>query len=163
MIISLIVAMGSNRVIGRDNRIPWHLPADMRFFRKTTMGKPIIMGRRTYDSLGRPLPGRENIVMSRNPEFEASDCTVVGSIGEALNEVDGAGEIMIIGGEELYRQFLPLAQRIYLTEIEAEFPGDSYFPVLDSEVWVEVSRETFEPDESWPYRYHFVILERYDT
>ncbi len=160
MEISLIVAMGTNRVIGRDNKIPWHLPADMRFFKETTMGKPIIMGRKTYESLGHALPGRRNIVMSRNKEFKAEGCTVVGSLAEALEVAVGEGEIMIIGGEELYRLFLPFAKRIYLTVIEADFIGDSFFPMLDTDVWVEVSRRTYEPDESWPYRYHFTILER---
>lgn len=155
--------MGTNRVIGRDNKIPWHLPADMKFFKETTMGKPIIMGRKTYDSLGRALPGRRNIVMSRNQEFEAKGCMVVASLQEAMNAVEGVREIMVIGGEELYRLFLPYAKRIYLTEIEAEFVGDSFFPVLEASDWIEVSRTTFEPDESWPYRYHFIILERLKT
>jgi len=163
MEISLIVAMGTNRVIGRDNKIPWHLPADMRFFKETTMGKPIIMGRKTYESLGHALPGRRNIVMSRNQKFKAEGCQVVDSLEEALEAVVGEEEIMIIGGEELYRLFLAYAKRIYLTIIEAEFIGDSYFPILDTKDWVEVSRRTYEPDKSWPYRYHFTILERVDT
>lgn len=160
MDISLIAAMTTNRVIGRDNKIPWHLPADMKFFKKITMGKPIIMGRKTFDSLGRALPGRRNIVMSRNQNYEAEGCIVVGSLAEALDAAAGEGEIMIIGGEEVYRLFLNYANRIYLTLIEADFPGNNYFPMLDPNEWVEVSRQTFEPDESWPYRYHFTILER---
>ena len=161
MIISLIVAMGANRVIGKDNQIPWHLPADMKYFRKMTMGKPIVMGRRTYDSIGRPLSGRQNIVVTRDINFKASGCAVVHSIGEAL-EVAKGEEVMIIGGAQMYKQLLPRATRLYLTKIEADFSGDRCFPPISGEEWLEISRQSYEPDETYPYRYHFIVLERRD-
>jgi dihydrofolate reductase len=159
VIISLIVAFGTNRVIGKDNQIPWHLPADMRYFRKMTMGKPIIMGRRTYDSIGQSLSGRQNIIVTRNMNLVAPGCLVVHSVEEALDTAMGE-EVMIIGGTQLYKQLLPRATRLYLTQIEAEFPGDRCFPVINEEDWLETSRKTYEPDEAHPYRYHFVVMER---
>ena len=146
-------------MIGKDNQIPWHLPADMRYFRKITMGKAIVMGRRTYDSIGRPLPGRQNIVVTRNNEFVASDCWVVHSVEEAL-EVALGQEVMIIGGAQLYIQFLPQATRLYLTKIEADFSGDKCFPPISDKEWLEMSRQTYDPDEAYPYRYHFIVMER---
>ena len=146
-------------MIGKDNEIPWHLPADMKYFRKMTMGKPIIMGRRTYDSIGRSLSGRQNIVVTRNKNFVASGCVVVHTIEEAL-EVANGEEVMIIGGAQLYMQLLPRANRIYLTQIEAEFSGDRCFPPISEEEWLEMSRQTYEPDEAYSYRYHFIVMER---
>jgi dihydrofolate reductase len=161
MIISLIVAMGANRVIGKHNQIPWHLPADLKYFRKMTMGKPIIMGRKTYDSIGRSLSGRQNIVVTRNKDFVASGCSVVHSIGEALEVAEGE-EVMIIGGAQLYKQLLPRATRLYLTKIEADFSGDKCFPTISDEEWLETSRHSYEADDTYPYRYHFIVLERRD-
>jgi dihydrofolate reductase len=161
MTISLIVAMGANRVIGKDNHIPWDLPADMKYFRKMTMGKPIVMGRRTYDSIGRSLPGRKNIVVTRNKNFVASGCAVVHSIGEALELAKGE-EVMIIGGAELYELLLPRATRLYVTKIEADFSGDKYFPAIKDEEWLEISRQSYDPDERYPFRYHFIVFERRD-
>ena len=146
-------------MIGKDNQIPWHLPADMRYFRKMTMGKPIVMGRRTYDSIGRSLSGRQNIVVTRNKDFVAAGCVVVCSIEEALEVAQGE-EVMIIGGAQLYNQLLPRATRLYLTKIEADFSGDRYFPPISDEDWLETSRQTYEPDEAHPYRYHFITMER---
>ncbi|MDQ7054475.1 MAG: type 3 dihydrofolate reductase [candidate division KSB1 bacterium] len=159
-ILSIIVAIARNRVIGRGNRLPWHLPADLRHFKQTTMGHPIIMGRKTYESIGRPLPGRQNIVITRNRDYYAEGCLVVHSLQEALAAVPDAEEVFIIGGASLYREALPLADRIYLTLVDAEVEGDTVFPELDASEWREVQRETFAPDEKNPYGYAFVELVR---
>ncbi len=159
-ILSIIVAMAKNRVIGRDNQLPWHLPADLRHFKQTTMGHPIIMGRKTYESIGRPLPGRQNIVITRNPDFQAEGCLVVHSLQEALAAVPEAEEVFIIGGASLYREALPLADRIYLTLVDAEVEGDTFFPELDASEWQEVRRETFAPDEKNPFGYAFIEFVR---
>lgn len=151
--------MGTNRVIGRDNRLPWRMPADMKRFRSITMGKAILMGRLTYDSIGRSLDGRHNIVLTRNPDFVAEGCTVVNSIDEALSAA-GKGEILIIGGGLLYEQMLPMADRIYLTLIDAQFEGDITFPLIESRTWSEVSREMCPADASNSYNYAFIMLER---
>ena len=157
MIISLIAAVGSNGVIGSENKIPWRLPADLRYFRKMTMGKPVIMGRKTYESIGKPLEGRRNIVLSRKVNLELPGCEVVNSKAQAMSNVAGVEEAMVIGGEQLYRLFMPDADRIYLTEIEADFEGDTYFPDIDLDVWSEISRFTIKVDEMFEYRYHFVV------
>ncbi|MGD8856342.1 MAG: type 3 dihydrofolate reductase [Chloroflexota bacterium] len=157
--ISLIVAMGTNRVIGRDNRLPWRMPADMKRFREITMGKALVMGRETFDSIGKPLAGRHNIVLTRNKTYAAEGCTVAHSISEAL-QAAGEGEIMVIGGGRVYAQMLPVADRIYLTLIDAEFEGDSYFPTLDMAEWREVARELHGIDEDNPYNYAFIVLDR---
>lgn len=158
--ISLIVAMDRNRLIGRGNALPWHLPADLQHFRSVTMGKPIIMGRRTYESIGRPLPGRLNVIISRNAAFDAPGCTVVDSLDAALTAAGTVAEIMIIGGAQLYAAALPHAQRIYLTRIDADFDGDAWFPGLDPTVWREHQREEHRPDERNPHPYSFFVLER---
>lgn len=160
MIVSIIVAMDRNGLIGRDSGLPWRLPADLKHFKSITMGKPLLMGRKTHDSIGRPLPGRRNIVMTRDPDYQAAGCTVVHSLDEALAEVAGADEVMVIGGANLYRQTLPEADRIYLTRIDHEFEGDTRFPAWADEQWKEVDRTDFEPDENNPYRYSFMVLER---
>jgi dihydrofolate reductase len=159
MLISLIVAMGLNRVIGIDNRLPWRLPAEMRYFRETTMGKPIIMGRKTHESIGRALPGRQNIVLTRNRTYESDGCMIVHSVQEALIVAEGR-EVMVIGGAQLYKLFLPLADRIYLTLVETEFEGDSFFPKIESRDWREISKETYEPDKKNQYKYSIVLYER---
>jgi dihydrofolate reductase len=135
------------------------MPADMRRFREITMGKAVVMGRETYASIGKPLTGRCNIVLTRNTAFEAEGCTVTHSIKAAM-EAAGEGEIMVIGGGQVYAQLLPLADRIYLTLIDAEFEGDSYFPRIDMAVWREVSREIFAADDENPYNYAFIVLDR---
>lgn len=159
MMVSLIVAMAKNRVIGKDNQLPWHLPADLKHFKTITMGKPIIMGRKTYDSIGRPLPGRRNIVITRQTDLTIAGCDVVNSLQAALALVDDA-EVMVIGGTEIFKQALPLAKRLYLTEIDAEFEGDAYFPELDHSQWEVVEREEHQPDETNIYKYEFLILQR---
>ena len=145
--LSLIAAVARNGVIGKDNQLLWHLPGDMRHFRETTRGKPVIMGRKTWESLPeafRPLPGRHNIVVSRDPAYQASGATLAGSLADALRQAEAktnAEELFIIGGAELYRQALPLADRLYLTEIEQDFDGDVFFPEVQPQDWEEISRQ----------------------
>lgn len=158
--ISLIVAMDRNRLIGAHNRLPWRLPADLKYFKSITMGKAILMGRKTYESIGRPLPGRTNIVVTREPNYQAPGCIVVHSIDEALARPECGDEVMVIGGASFYEQILPRADRIYLTLIDAECAGDTYFPSFDPNAWHEIRREDHEPDERNPYRYSFTVLER---
>ncbi|HEY9198443.1 MAG TPA: type 3 dihydrofolate reductase [Gammaproteobacteria bacterium] len=160
MLISLIVAMDRNRLIGRGNALPWRLPADLRHFKAVTMGKPILMGRKTYESIGRPLPGRHNIVISRNPAFSAPGCTSAASLEAALAAAGEAAEVMVIGGAQLYAEALPRAQRIYLTRIDAGFDGDAWFPPLEADVWRECQRAEHAPDDDNPYPYTFLVLER---
>lgn len=155
--LSLIVARASNGVIGKDNQLPWHLPADLKHFKAITMGKPIVMGRKTFESIGRPLPGRQNIVVTRNPGFMASGITVAHSVEAAITAANETEEIMIIGGTELYKLSLPLADRIYLTDIQQNFDGDAHFPSLDSQ-WREVSREDRVSDDGLSYS--FCVFER---
>ncbi|OHA04290.1 MAG: hypothetical protein A2934_02060 [Candidatus Sungbacteria bacterium RIFCSPLOWO2_01_FULL_47_10] len=166
MNISLIVALDINRLIGVKNGIPWHLPADLWHFKSLTVGKPIIMGSTTHETIGKPLPERVNIVITRKKDYLAEGCVIVSSVEgaiaaaeNALKEMSG-NEIMIIGGGEVYRQFLHRANRMYLTRIDYEFHGDTYFPEWSPDEWQEVSREEHEPDEKNLYRYAFVVLER---
>ena len=159
MQIALIVAMSSNGVIGVDNRMPWHLSADLKRFRRITWGKPILMGRRTHESIGKPLPGRQNIVLTTNPDYRAEGCRVVHSPDEALGLASDAPEIMVIGGAALYKTFLPLTQRLYLTLIHQEFPGDTCFPEIDWAEWQETQREIVTGDESG-LDYSFIDYER---
>lgn len=158
--ISLIAAMGRDRVIGRDNQLPWHLPADLQHFKRVTMGKPILMGRLTYESIGKPLPGRRNVVITRDTAFAAPGCEVVNSIEAALAAVADVEEVMVIGGASFYHQMLPQADRLYLTFIDADFDGDAWFPQWDAGEWREMEREEHAPDERNPHAYAFVVLER---
>ena len=153
MILAAIVAFSRNRVIGRDGDMPWHLPEDLKFFKRTTRGKPVIMGRRTFEALGKALPGRRNIVITRNPGFSASDCQRAASLDAALALVDSAEEAFIIGGGQLYRQALPRLDRLYLTEIDTEIPGDTFFPAIDEAEWREVWRGYHPADQrhTWPF------------
>jgi dihydrofolate reductase len=163
MIISAIAAMSSNRVIGRDGDLPWHLPRDMRFFKETTMGHHIIMGRSNFASMDyRPLRGRINIVLTRNPFFITSNALVMHSIEEALSFAYEAGEeeAFIIGGGEIYRQSLPLLEKIYLTEVITELPGDTYFPEIDMNEWNLISSRLVEPDEKNEFPMRFDVLLR---
>jgi dihydrofolate reductase len=160
MIISIIVAMDKNNVIGRDNDIPWRLSADLKHFKAVTMGKPIVMGRKTHDSIGRPLPGRKNIVMTRSSEYVAEGCTVVNSLDEAIHEAGDVDEIMIMGGAGLYEQMLTHANKIYLTEVHAVVEGDVYFPKFDKTKWTEVERENHSADENNDFDYSFVVQEK---
>ena len=156
----MIAAMGKDRVIGLDNKMPWHLPADLKWFKKTTLCSPIIMGRKTYDSIGRPLPGRLNIILSRNVELQIEGCTVVNSLDAALFAAEGAEEVFITGGAHLYEKYLEDADKLYLTLIEADFEGDTYFPDYTQYQWHETERIENSADENNPYPYSFVTLER---
>ena len=165
-IIALVVAMGDNRAIGKDGGLPWRLSSDMRFFRKVTMGKPILMGRRTFDSLPRVLDGRLNIVLTRDKAFAAPGAVVTHEVEEALDVArreakrTGADEIMVIGGADLFRATLPQANRIYLTEVKAAPDADTWFPELDRREWREVSRENHSPGPKDDHAFSFVVLER---
>lgn len=160
MIISLIAAMDKNRVIGnKDNALPWYLPADLKHFKSVTLGKPIIMGRKTHESIGKSLPERTNIIITRNENYEAPGCVVIHSPEEAIEASGDAPEVVVIGGAEIFAQFLPLANRMYLTLINAEFAGNVYFPEWNPEEWREISREAHESDEKNRYGYTFLIIE----
>jgi dihydrofolate reductase len=165
-IVALVVAMAENRAIGRGGDLPWHLRSDMRYFRKITMGKPIVMGRLTFASLGRALDGRVNIVLTRNAAFEAPGAVMAYNLEEALDVARraaakaGVDEIMIIGGEDVFREVLPLASRIYLTEVHAAPEADTWFPDLDLSEWREVSRETYEAGPNDDHAFSFVVLDR---
>ena len=159
--LSLIAAVARNGVIGQDNQMPWHLPGDMRHFRETTRGRPVIMGRRTWESLPekfRPLPERLNVVVSRNPDYAAPGAVLAGSLADALGKAGNEGEIFVIGGADLYRQALPLAGRLYLTEIAADFAGDTRFPDVAPEDWREISRS--QPAEEAGLAYAFAVYQR---
>jgi dihydrofolate reductase len=160
MLISLIVAMDRNRVIGNQGKLPWHISADLKNFRAITMGKPIIMGRKTHESIGRVLPGRENVIITRDKNYQATGCTVLHSLECVYAKFHDTDEIMIMGGAGLYEQTLAKAGRIYLTEVHAEVEGDTCFPEFDREIWEEVSRQDFGADENNEFDYSFVILER---
>jgi dihydrofolate reductase len=160
MAINLIVAMARCRVIGRAGTLPWHLPDDLRRFKQITMGYPIVMGRLTYESIGRPLPGRTNIVVTTRADYAAPGCLVQHSFAEAVATVRDQVEIMVIGGHALYRSALPLAHRIYLTEIDAEIEGDVFFPEFDRTQWRETAREAHLADATHAYPFSFVVLER---
>jgi len=152
--------MDANGVIGRGNELPWHLPADLQYFKKTTMGKPILMGRKTHESIGRPLPGRTNIVITRDSGYQAKGCVVVNSIDAAMQAAGEQDEIMVIGGAEFYRQVLAHTSTIYLTRIHASVDGDTVFPGLNATDWREVERSDQSADEKNPYDYSFIRLER---
>jgi dihydrofolate reductase len=141
--LSIIVAMSENRVIGRNNQLPWHISADLKRFKAITMGKPIVMGRKTWQSLGRPLPGRDNVVLSRNNKFEAVGCSVFSSLDNVLQRYAHEPEVMIIGGNAVYQLALPLAQKLYITHIHRYYDGDTFFPELSSQ-WKESCSEDFQ-------------------
>ena len=159
--LSLIWAMDQNRLIGNNNSLPWYLPADLAFFKRTTMGKPMIMGRKTFDSIGRPLPGRQNIVITRDSTFSAQGCDIANSIEEAMSLVsEEKQEAMLIGGASLYLQMLEQADTLYITQIHHTFSGDTWFPEMDMSQWSEVYREDFEADEKNLHAYSFMQYER---
>ena len=158
--ISLIAAMAENRVIGRENRLPWRLPADLQHFKALTLGKPIIMGRKTWESLPGLLPQRPHIVVTHDPQYRAEGCTVVNSIEAALEAAGDVPEVMIVGGAAFYEQMLSRANRLYLTLVHAQVEGDAFFPDYDETAWHEGSRERHGADEKNPYDYTFLTLER---
>jgi len=160
--ISLVAAVARNGCIGKDGQLPWRLPADLQHFKRTTLGKPVIMGRKTWDSIGRPLPGRLNIVLTRDAAFRAEGAETAHTLEQALRiaQDSGAEETCIIGGEAVYREALPIADTLHLTEVDAEVEGDAWFPELDFSSFEETSREDRAPDEKNEYAMAFVVLER---
>ncbi|WP_070963166.1 type 3 dihydrofolate reductase [Vibrio sonorensis] len=159
MNISMIAAMAKNRVIGKDNQMPWHLPADFAWFKRCTMGKPVIMGRKTYESIGRPLPGRPNIVISRDASLSIEGVTTVTSIEKALEVAGDVEEVMIIGGGAIYKACLPKADKLYVTYIDADIDGDTQFPEWEQE-YKETYSEQYLADEKNAYNMRFVVLEK---
>ncbi|ENO3941969.1 type 3 dihydrofolate reductase [Aeromonas veronii] len=162
MKISMIAAMAHDRVIGKDNQMPWHLPADLAHFKRVTLGKPVLMGRKTFESIGRPLPGRRNLVISRNPGYQAEGIEVVGSVEAALALLAGSSveELMVIGGGHLYAEMLPSADCLYLTQIDLAVEGDTRFPAFDDGQWQRIECESHPADEKNPHPYSFEIWQR---
>lgn len=162
MKVSAIVAAAKNLVIGHNNQIPWYLPADLKYFKKVTSGHHVIMGRKSFESIGRPLPNRTNLVITRDPFFVATGCTVVHSVEEALEiaEANGEKEAFIIGGGEIYRRSWQYLDRIYLTEVDATPEGDVFFPKMDEKDWRQLNREAYPADEKNEFDYAFLVLER---
>ena len=157
--VNLIVAWARNGVIGRAGTLPWHLPEDLRHFKQTTMGHPIIMGRKTWESIGRPLPGRRSIVVSRNPAWSAPGCETATGLDQAIARCAGEREVFVIGGAELFAQALPMSQRLFVTRIEADFEGDVHFPPVDLARWRCTASEHRAPDASRPYAIEFITFE----
>ncbi|MGE5626119.1 MAG: dihydrofolate reductase [Bacillota bacterium] len=161
MKVSLIVAVGSHDEIGKDGKMPWHLPADLKHFKATTLGKPVLMGRKTLEAIGRPLPERRNLVLTRDRNFREAGCETVHSLQQALELAADAPELMVIGGGEVYRMAWPKADRIYLTRIQAEVKdADTFFPALNPREWKEGSRADHRADEKNPYDYSFLVYDR---
>ncbi len=166
MQVSLVVAAGENGVIGRDGRLPWRLPSELKMFRRLTMGKPIVMGRRTFESIGRPLDGRDNIVVTRNADFAPDGVSVAGSVADALTlarvlaRTGGSDEIMVIGGAGVYEETLPVADRIYFTQVHASPEGDRVFPALDPKDWSEVSREDVPRSDKDEFAATLIVYDR---
>lgn len=164
--VALIVAVAENGVIGRDNSLPWDLPGDLQYFKRTTLGKPIIMGRKTWEAIGRPLPGRSNIVISRQLAYDAPGASVVATLEQALALATGiareadVNEIMVIGGAAIYAAALPVADKLYVTEVHAELEGDARLPAIDWTFWGESSRERYHAGKSNSYDYSFVVYDR---
>lgn len=152
--------MDRRQLIGSDGRLPWHLPADLRHFKQTTLGKPVVMGRKTYESIGGPLPDRTNIVVTRDRRYHAPGCTIARSLEQAIRSAGDVSEVMIIGGADLYRQALPHATRIYLTRIDAEFDGDTWFPEIDRKQWRVRAEKEHAADDRNRFPYTFMTLER---
>lgn len=158
--ISIISAMASNRAIGIRNTLPWQLPEDLKYFKALTMGHHIVMGRKTYDSIGKPLPGRDTVIVTRNADYAVPGCLAVNSLDAALTVSHGDTEVFFVGGAELYRQALAIAHRIYLTEIQRVFDGDAFFPEFDTSQWVETTRDKHRTEGPNGFEYHFVIYDR---
>jgi dihydrofolate reductase len=158
--ISLIVAMAKNRVIGADNKIPWHLPNELKLFKSLTMGHHIVMGRKTYESINRLLPGRTTVIVTRQRDYRVPGAIVAHSVREALEASKGDDEILVIGGADLFRETLPVADRLYLTVVDAEPEGDTFMPEFDLRAWRETSSQDFAPDEKHAHGYRFTIYDR---
>ena len=160
MIISLIAAMDENRAIGYKNKLPWNLPSELKYFRETTRGKPVVMGRKTHESIGRPMPERLNIIITRDKHYKADNCTVVHTREDAIYAAKGSSEIMVIGGAEIYRMFLPVANRLYVTKVHGKFEGDTYFPEFNENEWIKIKEKFVEKDSENGYSYTIMVLER---
>jgi len=160
MIVSIIAAMDRNRLIGNNNQLPWHLPVDFAHFKSVTMGKPIVMGRKTFESIGKPLPGRQNIVLSRDSNWQTDGVVVAGNLDDTFALAGAADEIMVIGGSTVYQLAMPRVQRMYLTHVEAEFEGDAWFPEIAQDEWDISATQTSEIDERNRYRCRFVTYEK---
>ena len=160
MIISLIVAMDENRVIGYKNKLPWNLPSELKYFRETTKSKPVIMGRKTHESIGRPMPERLNIIITRNENYRTDNCAVVNNVQDAIKAAKGSSEIMVIGGAEIYKLFLPVANRLYITKVHGTFKGDTYFPEFNEGEWIKAKEKFFQKDNENEYSYTIMVLER---
>lgn len=159
--ISFIVAMDELKAIGKNNNLPWHLPEDLKFFKKVTMGHPIAMGRKTHESIGRPLPGRGNIIITRNPDFQSEGCTVFHSVADFVAYCrQSEEEIFVIGGAEIFKETFEFADRLYITNIHHEFEGDTFFPKFDEAKWELKSLTKGIKDEKNPYDYEFCLYER---
>jgi dihydrofolate reductase len=159
--ISFLVAMDQKRTIGKDNDLPWHLPADLKYFKQVTMGHPIVMGRKTHEAIGRVLPGRENIVLTRDKSYTSLGCTVIHSIEDLLDiDKEKDEEVFVIGGAEIFKEVFTSADRLYITLIEDVFEGDTYFPEFDQSEWEIISKEKGIKDEKNPYDYYYVVYER---
>lgn len=157
--ISLIVAMDNNCLIGKENDLPWRLPADLQYFKQTTTGHTIVMGRKTFESIGKPLPNRNNVILTGNKDYHHEGVKVIHSIDELVS-LEGESELFVIGGATVYEQTMHVATRLYVTHIDEVFEGDTYFPEIDSSVWREVSRKQGVKDEKNPYAYYFTVYER---
>ncbi|OGM14487.1 hypothetical protein A3A76_05810 [Candidatus Woesebacteria bacterium RIFCSPLOWO2_01_FULL_39_23] len=162
MKVSIIVAVAENNVIGAKNKLPWYLPADLKHFKELTTGHHILMGQKTYESIGKPLPDRVNIILSEDPNYHAKECIVVNSINEGveLAKSENEHEFFIIGGASVYKQMLPFTDKIYMTKIHNNFDGDVYFPNIDDKNWREISKESHTKDDKNPFDYDFIILEK---
>ena len=161
MLVSMIAAMAEGRVIGKNNQMPWHLPADLKHFKAVTLGKPVIMGRKTYESIGRALPGRLNLVITRDPEYRLDDATVVATPTAAISAAGNVEEVMIIGGGTIYQHFLPQCHRLYITDIALKVDGDTRFPDYnDVAKWQQLESQNHHSDDENPYDYTFRTLER---
>lgn len=161
MKLSLIAGIGKNNELGKDNTLLWNMPADMKYFRDTTRAHSVIMGRKTFESIGRPLPNRRNIVITRDKDYYAENIEVVYSLDEAIDKVKNDDESFIIGGAEIYKQAIEKADKLYITEIDGEFPeADTFFPIIDKEIWQEEKREDYHKDSQNPYNYSFVIYKK---
>jgi len=167
MKLALIAAVAENGAIGKDNQLLWHLPADLQHFKRLTTGHTVVMGRKTYESIGKPLPNRINVVVTRQPDFQAEGCVVVHSLDEAMSQATSNlkpqpsnHQLFVIGGAELYAQALPLANTLYLTEVKANPQGDAFFPTINLMDWDELSRSPHQPDERHAHAFEFVELER---
>ncbi|MBL4607179.1 MAG: dihydrofolate reductase [Pseudomonadales bacterium] len=166
MRLSLIAAMAQNCVIGRNNKLPWYLPEDLKYFKRVTMGKPLIMGRKTFESLGKPLPGRPHIIITRDETYTYPSCHIVHDLqsaktcAESLLLIDGGEEVVVIGGAEIYGLMLPEVDRMYLTKVHQAVEGDAYFPKYNADDWTQLAREDFSAEPPNAYDYSFVVYER---